>query len=291
MVEGLGKNMLDKNYKIQKDTVQETLIIPLYARKLAMDMYPDLFNDKECQMLFDQIDYRFKASAKSKQRIGALMAATRQYNMASVCREYLNDHPNACVVNIGCGLDTTFRQIDNGTAKGYNIDFPDVIDVRNELLPVQKRETNIASDLMDFTWFDQIEYSEKEGIVFFASGVFYYLKKENVKKLLSAMANYFKGGRIAFDATNASGLKKLVKTWIDPSVMKNIGAYFSVDGITEFHDWSDNFAQVIQKGYMTGYRPLDSRYGIIANCIFKFVDQTQRCQMIEITFKSSSEGV
>ena len=39
--------MSEKKYKIQKGSVQETLLIPLYGRKLAMDMYPDLFHDQD----------------------------------------------------------------------------------------------------------------------------------------------------------------------------------------------------------------------------------------------------
>ena len=35
--------------KIEKGTVQETLLIPLYGRKYAMDLYPDLFMDHDCQ--------------------------------------------------------------------------------------------------------------------------------------------------------------------------------------------------------------------------------------------------
>lgn len=277
--------MAENKYIIQKGTVQETLIIPLYGRKMAMDMFPDLFHDKECQVLFERIDYKFESMGQNKSKIGALMAATRQYDMASVCRDYLKKHPNACVVNIGCGLDTTFRQVDNGTAKGYNIDFPDVIAARNELLPVRERETNIASDVMDFSWFEQIDYRKEDGIVFFASGVFYYFKKEDVKKLFTAMADYFRGGRIVFDATNASGLKGMAKTWLEPSEMQNIGVYFSIDDEAELKTWSDNFGEVLRKGYMTGYRPLDKRYGLLANCLFRFVDSTKRCQIIEIGFK------
>lgn len=145
-LESEGKRKI-MSYKIQKGSVQETLVIPLYGRKLAMDMYPDIFADRECQELFDRIEYEFKAPGKFKSRIGALMAATRQYDMASVCREYLKAHPKACVVNIGCGLDTTFKQVDNGTARGYNLDFPDVIAVRNELLPETERERNLAVDV------------------------------------------------------------------------------------------------------------------------------------------------
>lgn len=276
--------MSTEKYKIEKGSVQETLLIPLYGRKVAMDMYPDLFDDRDAQKLFEQITYDFDMQGKMKRKIGAIMGATRQYDMACVCREYLKTHPNACVVNLGCGLDTTFRQVDNGKARGYNLDFQDVIKVRNELLPERERETNIAADLMDFGWFDQIDYREEDGIVFFASGVFYYLKREEVKALLTAMASRFPGGKIGFDATNASGLKNMAKTWLDWSDMKQVGIYFSVEEEQELAQWSPYFKEVVRKGYMTGYRPLDKRFGFLTNTVFRFVDKTKRCQMIEIAF-------
>ena len=59
----------------------------------------------------------------------------RQNDLAFEVRDYLKGHPNAAVVNLGCGLDCTGRSCDNGSCKIYNLDFPDVIAVRNELLP------------------------------------------------------------------------------------------------------------------------------------------------------------
>ena len=32
-------------YKIEKNTVQETLIIPLYARKVCSELYPNFYQD------------------------------------------------------------------------------------------------------------------------------------------------------------------------------------------------------------------------------------------------------
>lgn len=277
---------MEKKYQIQKNSVQETLIIPLCGRKLAMDMYPDLFHDQQCQRLFEHIDYHYESQGHIKEKVGALMSATRQYDMVCVCREYLKSHPKACVVNLGCGLDTTFRQVDNGQAKGYNIDFPDVIDIRNELLPACKRESNLAFDIMDFGWFKAIDYCQEDGIVFFASGVFYYFKEEDVKRLFCAMASYFSGGKLAFDATNARGLKNMAKTWLKPSQMKNIGVYLSIEDEKELYRWSPQFQKVVRKGYMTGYRPLDSRFGMIINLAFWLIDHMKLCQMIEITFQS-----
>lgn len=279
--------MINKKYKIQKNTVQETLIIPLYNRKCAMDMYPHLFYDNECQSLFEYIDYDFKPQGRFKNKMGAIMAATRQYDMSCICKQYLKEHPKACVVNIGCGLDTTFRQIDNGTAKGYNIDFYDVIQIRNELLSQKEREINIACDIMDFSWFDKIDYKEEDGIVFFASGVFYYFKKDDIKALFLAISKHFSKGKIAFDTTNQKGLKNMAKTWLEPSKMKNINVYFCVDDETELYTFSQNFKKVVRKGYMAGYRPLDKSFGLILNCLFQIIDRIKWCQIIEITFCDS----
>ena len=93
------------------------------------------------------------------------------------------------VVNLGCGLDDTFRKCDNGKCKGYNIDMPDVITVRNELLPESDRERNIACNLNDEDWMNTID--AREGEVFFASGVFYYFRTEDMKVLLHKMAKSY----------------------------------------------------------------------------------------------------
>lgn len=47
------------NYKIEKNTVQETLIIPLYARKMCTELYPNLYRDETAVRLFGEIDYDF----------------------------------------------------------------------------------------------------------------------------------------------------------------------------------------------------------------------------------------
>ena len=270
-------------YKISKGSVQETLLIPLYGRKMAMDLYPDLFSDADCQRLFESIDFEKPKMSAIKAKIGAIMAATRQQDMVSVCRDYLKEHPNAAVVNLGCGLDTTFSQVDNGSAVGYHVDFPDVIRVREELLPKKERQINIACDLTDHSWMDAVPAGE--GAVFFASGVFYYIKTENVKNLFCALAKRFPGGMIVFDATTAKGLKNMLKTWLKDADMQTVSLYFSVEDEKELFAWSTDFSSVVRKGYMTGYRNLDKRYGLIANTIFKFVDKSSMCQVVEIEFK------
>lgn len=271
--------------RIEKGTVQETLLLPLYGRKWAMDMYPENFMDKDCQKLFEKVEMEVPDTMRGvKGRVGAIMAATRQYDMAAACRAYLKEHPRACVVNLGCGLDTTFRQVDNGQARGYNLDFPDTIEVREQLLGKREREFNIPCDLNDITWFEQIDFHPEDGIVFFASGVFYYFKTVEVQKLFTAMAEHFKGGKLVFDATRKKGLKSMLKTWLEGFNIKDVGVYFSVDDVQELKDWSEKFASVVSNKYLEGYRPLDKRYGWAINRMFRHLDRSKMCQVIEICF-------
>ena len=40
-----------EKYKIEKDSVQETLIIPLYGRRLCSQRFPGLYQDSTAAML------------------------------------------------------------------------------------------------------------------------------------------------------------------------------------------------------------------------------------------------
>ena len=108
----------DMKYKIERNTVQETLILPLYSRKLCSELYPNLYRDETAVRLIDQIDYDFSVAEKNSrslmQRFGALEVAMRQCDLAWEVRDYLKTHPCAAVVNLGCGLDNTGRACDNG---------------------------------------------------------------------------------------------------------------------------------------------------------------------------------
>ena len=245
-------------YKIEKNTVQETLVIPLYSRKLCTELYPNLFQDETAVRLIDQIDYDFSETEKKSrslmQRCGALEVGVRQNDLAFEVRDYLKSHPNAVVVNLGCGLDSTGRSCDNGRCKIYNLDFPNVITVRNELLPAGDWEQNIPCDLNDTAWFSQIDASN--GAVFFASGVFYYFLTEQVKALVQKMADAFPSGVLAFDSANRTAVKMIAKTWLKSAKIRNVGAYFVVSAApTELGAW-DSRLQVTSRGYMLGYNDL-----------------------------------
>lgn len=274
-------------YKIEKNTVQETLIIPLYSRKLCSELYPNLYRDEMAVHLIDQIDYDFSQVEKKShglmQRFGSLEVAMRQNDLAWEVQNYLADHPDAAVVNLGCGLDGTGRACDNGSCKIYNLDFPDVIAVRNQLLPAGDREENIPCNLNDTEWFTKIDASE--GAIFFASGVFYYFLTEQVRTLVQAMADSFPGGVLVFDAANRTAVKMIAKTWLRSAKIQDVGAYFAVsDAKSEISPW-DSRLQVTSRGYMLGYNDLrDPSVSGFFRFLAKVGDNRMKMQIVKIRF-------
>ena len=274
-------------YKIEKNTVQETLVIPLYSRKLCTELYPNLFQDETEVRLIDQIDYDFSEVEKNPrslmQRFGSLEVAMRQNDLAFEVRDYLKSHPNAAVVNLGCGLDCTGRSCDNGRCKIYNLDFPNVITVRNELLPAGDWEQNIPCDLNDTAWFSEVDTSG--GAVFFASGVFYYFLTEQVKALVQGMADAFPGGVLVFDAANRTAVRMIAKTWLKSAKIKDVGAYFAVsDAPKEIGAW-DSRLRVTSRGYMLGYNDLkDPSVSGFFRFLARVGDGVMKMQIVRIKF-------
>ena len=280
-------------YPMEKNSIQETLVIPLYARALCTRRFPHLFSDPLSVELLEQLDYDFSALERKSdslmQTFGALEVAMRQSDLAWEVREYLRTHPKAAVVNLGCGLDQTGRACDNGQCYIYNIDLPDVMVVREALLPAEERERNLAADLNDFSWFDAIDTPEEDGAVFFAAGVFYYFQTEQVRSLCAAMAERFPGGRLVFDAAGPTAVKLMLKTWVKQAGIRDVGAYFSVqDAEKELAAWSDRLT-VSSRGYMLGYQPIRGP-GIrpIYRQLARIADGPLKLQIVRMDFREDS---
>ena len=280
-----------QRHPIEKNSIQETLVIPLYGRALCTRKFPQLFADQTAAELLEQIDYDFSAleqrSGGLMQTFGALEVAMRQSDLAFEVREYLRAHPRAAVVNLGCGLDSTGRACDNGQCRIYNIDLPDVMAVREALLPAGERERNLAADLNDLSWFDAIDAPTEDGAVFFAAGVFYYFRTEQVRALCAAMAERFPGGRLVFDAAGPTAVKLMLKTWVKQAGIRNVGAYFSVrDPARELSPWTDRIA-VSSRGYMQGYQKLRGP-GIrpVHRLLARLADGPLKLQIVRIEFQA-----
>jgi O-methyltransferase involved in polyketide biosynthesis len=83
-------------------------------------------------------------------------------------------------VSIGARLDTTFERIDNGSIHWYDLDVPDVIELRRQFIAETERSRYIPKSVFDLSWFEDIG-SSTLGLLFVACGAFQYFAEKQVK--------------------------------------------------------------------------------------------------------------
>ena len=271
-------------YHIEKNTVQETLMIPLYGRKLCSECFPDLYKDEMAKTIWESVDYDFKELDKKSNsffyKFGALEAAMRNLDIAYEVNDYLKTYPQASVVNLGCGLDCTGHVVDNGKIKIYNIDFPDIIEIRNNLIS-NDRGINIGCDINDVSWMDKIDSSK--GVILFASGVFHYFSFEQVDILINDMTKRFKNGRLIFDTVGALGHKLMMRKVLKNFGISDVSGYFHVDDVDK--ELKNRFKDTIvsSKDYMLGYYDL-KQLSLSYRLLSKIGDKLMNMKIVRIDF-------
>ena len=127
---------------VQLGKVQETLLVPLYARAIeSRRKRPILYDPKAVEMV-DSIDWDFQ---RFGQRWRVFACALRCAMFDVLVADFLRDHPEGTVVEIGCGLNTRFERLDNGRVHWFDLDLPDSIELRQRFFSDSDRRTTLAA--------------------------------------------------------------------------------------------------------------------------------------------------
>ncbi len=193
--------MNNRDLKIELGAVQSTLLFPLWARAKETEKKNPVLVDAYAKDILAKIDYDFLKFETGAIKNHQLVWPIRAYNFDNTVREFLSNNPKALIVNIGAGLDTTSRRIDNGTVLWINIDLPDVVSLRQKLIPDSDREMTVAKSVFDFTWIEDIAMWTKEcSVLFVAAGVLLYFEPSKVKALFLKLAEVYPGAKLVFDS-------------------------------------------------------------------------------------------
>ena len=217
------KTMKEKEIKINLGEIQTTLLLPLYARARETEKKDPLIYDSYAKSIVEKIDYDFSKFEKGQIENHQLIWALRAYNFDNIIRAFLENNRDAVVINVGAGLDTTFRRVDNGDVIWINIDLPDAVALRQKLIPDTEREMTIAKSMFDFTWIDDIaHYTKGRSIMIMAAGVLFYFEAFKVKTLFCKLAETYPSAHVVFDSMSrfavlASNLTIMRKSGMDPS--------------------------------------------------------------------------
>ncbi len=204
---------MSDNFKdLDFSSVQETGLLTLYNKALESQSDHPILKDAIAESLIARIDpiLQHKDGKMAKQlrnratdpRLNVHIAL-RSKKYDDEAREFLAKHPDGIIVNIGCGLDTRFFRIDNGQVYFYDLDLPEVIRFKRQLLSDTDRYKMIPQSVLDFSWMDRIK-PRSHPVLFLAEGVFMYLPEAEVKALILEMQRHFRESDLVCELTNRS---------------------------------------------------------------------------------------
>jgi O-methyltransferase involved in polyketide biosynthesis len=192
--------MQQHKVKINLSGISKTLLFPLWGRARLSKEHSSLINDVKAIEIVEKIDYDFSTCdmIPFESRL-PFPFALRAKHFDDKIKAYISKYPRASIVNIGAGLDTTFYRVDNGLIQWYDLDLPNVIEIRKQLIPETNRATCITKSFLDPSWCAEVKSTE-DGVFIAIGGVLMYFEELQVKKFLSLLADNLPGAEIVFDA-------------------------------------------------------------------------------------------
>ncbi|MGH3914921.1 MAG: class I SAM-dependent methyltransferase, partial [Pseudonocardiaceae bacterium] len=187
--------------------VQWTLLLTLYGRALDSRKPASVLRDVLADELVSKIDYDF---AQIKIRSLVWQIAARAKLLDDMVRRFLTVHPDAVVVDLGAGLDSRmYRLTPPSTVDWYDVDYPEVIELRASLFPQRAQAHPIGSSVTEADWLNQLPADRPTMIV--ADGLLAWFSEDETRSLLTRLTDYFPRGEIAF---NDYGRPGRLEAWV-----------------------------------------------------------------------------
>jgi O-methyltransferase involved in polyketide biosynthesis len=156
--------------------VPETLLIPLYQRAQEAQRADAMLKDDKAVEIVRKLNADFSNFKLQQHDIVALVLRVREFDRFA--RDFLTVHPDGVVVHIGCGLDTRFERVDNGQVEWFDLDFPEVIDLRRELIGEDGGRYHLLScSVLDPAWIEKVSALHPRPFLFIAEGVLPYFEE------------------------------------------------------------------------------------------------------------------
>ena len=268
-------------HKIDLGVVQETMLIPLWARAVENERPDAILRDAKAAKMVASIDYDFDKFAKGKaSQTGCCLRASIMDEWA---REYLVRYPEGTIVEIGVGLDTRFERLDNGRAVWFGLDLPDVVALRRRFFEETDRRRFIAESVLAPGWIGQVQEAAEAAsapVMFVAEGVLMYFEEAQVQRLFRTLATGFPGSTLAFDAMSPLMLRMQKRH----DTVKHVDAGFrwGIARIREIEEWDSRFKIERSENFAENAKQYPGRFPLAMRLMWRFWPAMRRAYGIHL---------
>lgn len=254
------------NEKVRLDKEKETLLVPLYYRALESHTQTPIVVDNKAVCVINQVEYDFSRLKIPRKTCVTLCMRAKQFDR--YVTEFLSTRPSGTVVQLGCGLDSRFDRVDNGRVEWYDLDFPEVIELRKRFYNESERHHLIPLSVTDLAWADALQSGQAPFLVI-AEGLLMYLRESEVKSLFLKLQEAVPGCQIAFDCFNSLTAKSIGR---HPSIrITGASVHWGIDDAHEIEKWNEGIRLdsewfFAQSEDITKLSPIYRALFTLANC-------------------------
>jgi O-methyltransferase involved in polyketide biosynthesis len=228
---------MNSSNKIELGSVQKTLLLPLWGRAIETKKRQPLLVDEMAVSIIDKLNFDFGAISNNVSKLSQASWIARSLYFDEKIKDFMTIYPEATIVNVGCGLDTTFDRVDNGTIQWIDLDLSDTIVLRKKFISETERRKFISSSVLDTDWYKHILNPSK--VMLLIAGVLYYFEETEVKQLFSDFHTFIPGAELVFDYSSTRGIKIANKKVIKNGGMdKEASLKWGIDSIFEIEKWN-----------------------------------------------------
>ncbi|WP_328398233.1 class I SAM-dependent methyltransferase [Nocardia sp. NBC_00416] len=200
-------------------SVEWTNLGTLYLRACDSRSPRPILGDVAAADAVNRIDYDWARMHRAvPPGLNRWLVALRAVRLDTWSTGFLRDHPDAAVLHLGCGMDTrAFRLHPPHGVRWFDVDQPNVIELRRKLYDDHDGYRMIGSSVTDPDWLEEIPADRPALII--AEGLLMYLREPQVRTLLQRLTDRFTGGELLFDTLSPLGprlskiFRKGIVTW------------------------------------------------------------------------------
>jgi len=191
--------------------VSATMLITLAAKMLAATDAPDLkYNHGRSREILRELDVDPRRFNLNPREVRAVVLRSQWFGQT--VRRFLERHPDGLCINLGCGLDASFEELEaagDGRFAWIDVDLPNVIAIRRRFYAETTCRRIVAGDITNSQLFETLPWDAGRPAIVVAEGVLYFLQRAQVESLFRAQAEAADARRadveIAFDYASPFG--------------------------------------------------------------------------------------
>jgi O-methyltransferase involved in polyketide biosynthesis len=191
--------------------VSATMLVTLAAKALVATDAPEIhYPHHRSQEILRHLEIDPRSFNLNPSEVRAVVLRSQWFGQT--VRRFLDTHPDGLCINLGCGLDASFEELESvgdGRFTWLDVDLPDVIAIRRRFFTESARSRIIAGDITDSRLFASIPWDAGRPAIVVAEGVLYFLRCAQVESLFRAQAEAADARRasleIAFDYASPFG--------------------------------------------------------------------------------------